>query len=74
MAHSPAALTALETMGFGTIPSPYAHARAALTAMAARRRARREFAALLMVDAHLLHDIGVTREDVRRALRACDGH
>ena len=58
MAHSPAALTALETMGFGTIPSPYVHARAAL----------------LMVDAHLLHDIGVTREDVRRALRACDGH
>jgi uncharacterized protein YjiS (DUF1127 family) len=68
------ALTALETMGFGTIPSPFARIKAALKAAHARRTARREYTYLLGAEDHLLQDIGISRADVRQALRECDGH
>lgn len=66
-----AALTALETMGFGPIRSPFAGILAAVKAAHARREARRTYSHLLGADKHLLDDIGLTRADVHRALIEC---
>jgi uncharacterized protein YjiS (DUF1127 family) len=67
-----AALTALETMGFGPIRSPFARIVATMKTVRTRQAARRTYAYLLDADPHLLADIGLTRADVQYALRACD--
>ena len=72
MTHA-SAMTILETMGFGPIASPFARLKAALKAAHARRAARRDYAYLLEAEDCLLQDIGITRTDVRQAMRECDG-
>jgi uncharacterized protein YjiS (DUF1127 family) len=44
---------------------------AAVRAALARSKARRDYRQMLACDEHLLHDIGVTRDEIRHALRNC---
>jgi uncharacterized protein YjiS (DUF1127 family) len=44
---------------------------ASIRAALARSNARRQYRQMLAYDEHLLHDIGVTRDEVRQALRDC---
>jgi uncharacterized protein YjiS (DUF1127 family) len=75
MTYAPAFLTSLEAMvpGLRPNPSPIARALSALHAAHARRQAIRDYTRLLQVEDHLLDDIGISRSDVRRALRDCKG-
>jgi uncharacterized protein YjiS (DUF1127 family) len=54
-------------------PSPIGRALWALRAEHARRKSIHEYQRLLTLEDHLLADIGLSRDEVRRALRACQG-
>jgi uncharacterized protein YjiS (DUF1127 family) len=77
MTHSPAFLFALGALAPDIRvtdvrpPRPLARLRAAFAAAAARRRARRDYLALLEADDHFFADIGLSRGDVRRAYEEC---
>jgi uncharacterized protein YjiS (DUF1127 family) len=77
MPHSPAALTALDVLGFGPVASPFARFRAARAAARAAARSReatrQSYRTLIEAGDHLLKDVGLTRDEVRRALQALDG-
>jgi uncharacterized protein YjiS (DUF1127 family) len=71
MTHSPAALTALEALGYRPAAAPFGRIMAAVAAARARQIARRSYRHLLDAEPHVLDDIGLTRADVQRALDAC---
>jgi uncharacterized protein YjiS (DUF1127 family) len=72
MSHAPAFMIALEATvpGLRSTPSPVGRALWALRAEQARRKAIHEYRRLLTLEDHLLADIGLSRDEVRSALRA----
>ena len=74
MTYAPAFMTALEAMvpGLRPTPSPIGRAMAAWRAARARRQSVRDYKKLLTVEEHLLSDIGLTRNDIRRAIVECE--
>jgi uncharacterized protein YjiS (DUF1127 family) len=68
MTHSPALLVALGTIAMKPVASLFPSARA----HPGTRKERRDYELLLLADDRILEDIGVTREEVRRALLDCD--
>jgi uncharacterized protein YjiS (DUF1127 family) len=75
MTHTPAAVTALDAMIPGLLPTRPAASvglLARLRAAQARRQAIHDYRKLLAVEPHLLADIGLTRADVSAALQAAE--
>jgi uncharacterized protein YjiS (DUF1127 family) len=73
MTYAPAFMTAREATvpGLRPTPSPIARAMSAWRAAHARRQTLRDYKKLLTVEEHLLSDIGLTRNDIRRAIVEC---
>jgi uncharacterized protein YjiS (DUF1127 family) len=76
MTYAPAFLTALDAMVPGLAPrrsrSLPSRLLAALGAEVARRQAIHDYRKLMEVEPHLLADIGLTRNEVRQALKAAE--
>jgi uncharacterized protein YjiS (DUF1127 family) len=74
MTYASAFASAFEAMlpGGAAAPArPVGRLGAAVAGAVARRKAMAEYRQLLGREDHLLEDIGVTRDEVRAALRAC---